>query len=255
MNSFLCLFVVANCGLPLCINAFYRKLRLDLNKNRHTKIFSSRFPLVLGLVVFFSFWGNVSVKAQQLSDSGVVQLYGVVMSADSLRPMTAASVIIDGKGRGTIANDEGIFSIVVEKGDHVRFSNIGYKDVTITIPQNLKSREYSVIQLMVEDTVYLPATIIKARPSPEEYARDFVNNPAPDDLYEIARQNNDAAKRRILMESLPLDGKEAYSALRRQQAAQAYYKGQIPPMNVLNPLAWADFIKAWKRGDFKRKSY
>jgi hypothetical protein len=24
-------------------------------------------------------------------------------------------------------------------------------------------------------------------------------------------------------------------------------------MNVLNPAAWADFINAWKRGDFKRK--
>jgi len=27
----------------------------------------------------------------------------------------------------------------------------------------------------------------------------------------------------------------------------------LAPMNILNPLAWADFIKAWKRGDFKKK--
>lgn len=196
----------------------------------------------------------MSVKAQ-INDSSIVQLYGVIMSADSLRPVTAASVIVQGKGRGTIANDGGVFSIVVEKGDRIRFSSIGYKDITITVPHNLKGKEYSVIQLMTEDTVYLPATIIKARPTAEEYARDFLNNPMPDDMYEIARQNNDAAKRRILMESLPMDGKEAFSALMRQQTAQAYYKGQMPPMNVLNPLAWAEFIKAWKRGDFKKKDY
>ncbi|MEN9975971.1 MAG: hypothetical protein RIR36_131, partial [Bacteroidota bacterium] len=23
--------------------------------------------------------------------------------------------------------------------------------------------------------------------------------------------------------------------------------------NILNPAAWADFIKSWKRGDYKRK--
>jgi len=25
------------------------------------------------------------------------------------------------------------------------------------------------------------------------------------------------------------------------------------PNNLLNPIAWAKFIKAWKRGDFKKK--
>ncbi|WP_447642272.1 MULTISPECIES: carboxypeptidase-like regulatory domain-containing protein [Chitinophagaceae] len=222
--------------------------------NRHIKtgIQIRPFSIALSLAFLFSCFANISLKAQN-TDSSVVQLYGVVMSADSLKPVTAASVIVQGKGRGTIANDAGVFSIVVEKGDKIRFSSIGYKDITITVPDNIKGKEYSVIQLMVEDTVYLPATIIKARPTPEEYARDFLNNSIPDDMYEIARQNNDAAKRRILMESLPLDGKEAFSALMRKQTAQAYYRGQMPPMNILNPLAWADFIKAWKRGDFKRK--
>lgn len=228
-----------------------------MSNNKKIKTRSScHFSIVLSFMAIFSCWASTSIKAQaQQHPDSIVQLYGVVMSADSLKPMTAASVIVQGKGRGTIANDAGVFSIVVEKGDKIRFSSVGYKDITITIPHNIKGKEYSVIQLMVEDTVYLPATIIKARPTPEEFARDFLSNPAPDDLYEIARQNNDAAKRRILMESLPMDGKEAFSALMRKQTAQAYYKGQMPPMNILNPLAWADFIKAWKRGDFKRKDY
>jgi len=29
--------------------------------------------------------------------------------------------------------------------------------------------------------------------------------------------------------------------------------GQVPPQNIFNPIAWAEFIQAWKRGDFKRK--
>ncbi len=32
-----------------------------------------------------------------------------------------------------------------------------------------------------------------------------------------------------------------------------YYAGQYPPNNLLNPIAWSNFIKAWKKGDLKKK--
>ena len=106
---------------------------------------------------------------------------------------------------------------------------------------------------MVTDTAYLPATIIKPRPSRAQFERDFVNTRVPDDQYEIARQNTDLAKRRILMMSLPSDGSEMVSNTLRQAANKTYYAGQTPPMNILNPFAWAEFIQAWKRGDFKSR--
>ena len=56
-----------------------------------------------------------------------------------------------------------------------------------------------MIQLMVEDTVYLPATIIKKRPTREEFERDFVNAKVPDDEQEIARQNLSEKNLRALM--------------------------------------------------------
>ena len=99
----------------------------------------------------------------------------------------------------------------------------------------------------------MPATIIKPRPTRSQFERDFVNTEVPADQYEIARQNNDEAKRRFLLATLPQDGREAVNTLFRQQAAKYYYQGQQPPMNILNPFAWAEFIKAWKRGDFKKK--
>ena len=37
------------------------------------------------------------------------------------------------------------------------------------------------------------------------------------------------------------------------QAVKYYYAGQVPPQNIFNPAAWGEFIKAWKRGDFKKK--
>lgn len=196
----------------------------------------------------------VAAKAQfeNFKDS-VVQLYGLVMTADSLKGLESVSVIIKGQNRGTITNNKGVFSIVVIKGDDVEFTSIGFKPKTIHIPENLEGNQHSVIQLMVNDTVYLAATIIKARPTRAQFERDFLNTQVPDDYIAVARKNNSEATRRLLVANLPTDGREASSNYLRQAANKAYYSGQAPPMNIFNPFAWAEFIKAWKRGDYKSK--
>ncbi|MFN8244435.1 MAG: carboxypeptidase-like regulatory domain-containing protein [Ferruginibacter sp.] len=194
-------------------------------------------------------------KAQfETMQDSVVQLYGIVMTADSLKGLESVSVMVKGQNRGTVTNAKGVFSIVVLKGDQVEFSSVGYKPKTVTIPKNLIGNQQSVIQLMVNDTIYLPATIIKARPTRAQFERDFVNTSVPDDQITIARKNNDAATRRFLMATLPSDGREASHQYLQQASRKAYYSGQLPPMNIFNPLAWAEFIKAWKRGDFKKKT-
>lgn len=195
-----------------------------------------------------------AVKAQfsQLKDS-VVQLYGVVMTADSLAGIPSVSVVVKGQNRGTFTNEEGVFSIVVMKGDQIEFTSIGYRAKLAEIPKNLEGNQYSLIQLMVTDTQYLPVTIIKPKPTREQFERDFVRIKIPDDALEIARQNNDASKRRLLMKILPSDGREAANTVLRQGAQKYYSAGQMPPQNIFNPFAWGEFIQAWKRGDFKNK--
>ena len=210
---------------------------------------------ILRYFILLPFFIPVAAKAQfeSFKDS-VVQLYGVVMTADSLKGIPAVSVVIKGQNRGTITNDRGIFSIVVLKGDQVEFSSIGYKSKVVDIPKDLKGNDHSIIQLMVNDTVFLPATIIKPRVSREQFESDFVNTKVPDDDIAIARSNNDVATRRVLMSSLPSDGREASNQYMRQRSNKLYYSGQVAPMNIFNPFAWSEFIKAWKRGDFKKKS-
>jgi len=161
--------------------------------------------------------------------------------------------MVKGQNRGTITNNDGVFSIVVLKGDYIEFTSIGYKPILAQIPRDLEGNYHSMIQLMVTDTVYLPATIIKPRPTRQQFERDFVNTVIPADEYEIARQNTEASKRRILAQTLPMDGTESVNYQLRSAAARSYYYGQAPPQNILNPFAWNEFIQAWKRGDFKRK--
>jgi hypothetical protein len=207
------------------------------------------------LIVVFTcvFVGKSQAQFETVKDS-VVQLFGIVMTADSLRGIEAVSVTIRGSNRGTITNSQGVFSIVALKGDIIDFTHVSYKPKTITVPRNLEGNQYSIVQLMVEDTFYLPATIIRPRPSPEQFARDFVNTTVPDDDIEIARKNNTDAKRKALMQSTPGDGTEATNLQMRNIATKATYQGQVPPMNIFNPAAWQEFIQAWKRGDYKKKN-
>jgi hypothetical protein len=210
---------------------------------------------ILLYLIIAAFLLPATAKAQfETARDSVVQLYGIIMTADSLEGIPAVSVTIRGQNRGTITNNQGVFSIVVLKGDEIEFSHVSYKPKTIAIPRNLEGTQYSIVQLMVADTVYLPATIIRPKPTAEQFARDFVNTKVPDDNIEIARRNTDATKRRILMESTPGDGGEATRIQVNKIANKAVYQGQVPPMNIFNPAAWAEFIQAWKRGDFKRKN-
>jgi CarboxypepD_reg-like domain len=206
------------------------------------------------LLSFIALGFAMGAKAQfEAMKDSVVQLYGVVMTADSLRGIPSVTVKLRNQNRGTYTNDQGVFSIVVMKGDVIDFTSIGYKAKAVTVPVDLKGNSFSVIQLMVTDTVYLPATIIKARPSREQFERDFVNTPVPDDKIEVARQNTLTAQSRILQQNLPRDGGESVNRSLRQAAQATYYTGQFRPQPIFSPAAWAEFINAWKRGDFKKK--
>jgi hypothetical protein len=220
----------------------------------HFRLFLMRMKrfLLIFVVLALSFPKGAFAQFETFKDS-VVQLYGVVMTADSLRGVPAVTVKVRNQNRGTYTNDQGVFSIVVLKGDVIDFTSIGYKAKAVSIPVNLDGNQYSIIQLLVVDTVYLPATIIKARPSREQFERDFVNTPVPADKIEIARKNTLTAQSRILLQSTPRDGGEASNMQLRNQARSTYYNGQLRPQSIFSPVAWAEFIQAWKRGDFKSK--
>lgn len=190
---------------------------------------------------------------EKLKDS-LVELYGVVMTADSLKAIPSVTVMVKGENRGTMTNEKGVFSIVASKGDKIIFTSVGYKPKEAEIPRDLEGNHFSLIQLMVTDTQYLAVTVIRPRPTKEQFERDFVAVNIPDDDIEVARKNTSESKRRVLARTLPRDGGENTNMFLRNNAQRYYYNGQAPPQNIFNPAAWGEFIKAWKRGDFKNKN-
>src|ERR1700712_996185 len=96
-------------------------------------------PGLIVLIALLPF--GAKAQFEKLKDS-VVQLYGVIMTADSLEGIPSVTVMIQGENRATVSNEQGVFSIVVMKGDKVEFSSVGYKPKVVDIPRNLEGNQY-----------------------------------------------------------------------------------------------------------------
>lgn len=189
----------------------------------------------------------------QVTDSTLVQFSGVVVTADSLKPIPFVNIFIKDSWRGTITDLYGFFSFVAHKNDDILFNALGYKAVRFTIPDTITSNRYSMIQIMRIDTLMMNETEIYPWPTYEQFKEAFVNTKIPDDDLERARKNIIEIEKRIMYDNVPMTGSMNFRNYIDKRVGQLYYAGQMPPNNLLNPFAWAQFIKAWKQGKFKIK--
>jgi hypothetical protein len=186
-------------------------------------------------------------------DSKLTQFSGVVVDGDSLKPLPYTSIVIRNSNRGTISDYFGYFSFVAQKGDTIDFMAIGFKTSTFIIPDTLTTNKYSLIQVMRSDTIFLQETVIYPWPTRDQFRDAFLRLEIPDDDLEKARKNLANAELGDQVKGLAMDGSMNYRNQMQQQYSKLYYAGQLPPNNLLNPIAWAKFIQAWKKGEFKRK--
>ncbi len=192
------------------------------------------------------------IKAQDLN-SNLVQFSGVVVSADSLKPIPFCDITIVNADRGTTSDINGYFSFVALKKDIIEFTAMGFSSTRFVIPDTITRNRYSLIQALTEDTILLAEALIYPWPSVEQFKQAFINVQIPDDDIEIARKNLEFEEMKDRAQAMPMDGAMNFRNMIDRQTSKLYYVGQLPPNNLLNPFAWAQFIKAWREGKFKRK--
>lgn len=193
-------------------------------------------------------------SSQEINEK-LVQFSGVVVTADSLNAVAFTHITVKNSKRGTVSDNFGYFSFVAHKTDTVLFSAMGYKTATFIIPDTITKQRYSLIQIMTSDTLTLPVAYIVPWPTYEEFKEAFLNLDIPDDDLEIARKNLNGDKIRMYADRMPMDGRMNYNNYIQNQTSKLYYFGQQQPISILDPFAWARFIKAWKEGKFKKKEY
>lgn len=226
------------------------------------RLLNISYKVLLRLFLLISFFGGISqVQAQKK----LVQVSGLVVTEDSTRTIPYATIEVAQNNRGTIANDEGFFSIPAYEGDTLIFSSMGFKKSKFLVVEQ-KPGKYTHIAALEGDTLLMAETIVFPWPSDyEEFKQAFLDLDESKELQQ-AKENLDWDKLVQINKRMAMDGNENQKIALQQQINSYYYAGgQQPftqfgnpgsatpiPANLLNPIAWGQLIKAIKRGDFKK---
>jgi hypothetical protein len=195
------------------------------------------------------------MAAGQTEEHEKVLFSGVIVENDSLKPISFANIIISNKNLGTISTIEGYFSFYAQEMDTIRFSALGFAPSTYIIPNKVDVERYSIIQVMSRDTLELAETIIYPWPANErDFKESFINDEIEEDEVVQAKKNLEISAIQQPKEVIFHEASGAYNFDddMKKVSYEMYYNGQTPPITVLDPIAWYRFIKAWRRGDFKK---
>jgi hypothetical protein len=106
---------------------------------------------------------------------------------------------------------------------------------------------------MQNDTILLTETAIYPWPNVEALEFAVINHRVPEDDYDRAMRNLAIEEMKERAANLSMDGAMNYRYQMQNVVDKSYYNGQFMPNQWLNPFAWAEFLKAWNEGKFKRK--
>jgi hypothetical protein len=208
------------------------------------------------ILLAFSFQAEGQRKRDQKQqlDENLVQFSGIVRDLEH-RPLPDVNIIILADKRGTTSDRRGMFSFVVRTNDTILFSHMGHKGTIHVIPDSIGGQQYPADIFMVSDTFHLAEVRIYPWKTYQEFKEAFLALDLPDDDEQRAYHNIALIKTQIKMNrdgSVP-SSNIAFREVMRQEYNQLYSAGQTPYYTIFDPMRWAKFFQALKRGDFKEE--
>ena len=182
----------------------------------------------------------------------LIQLSGVVVTEEAFE-LPYTTVYNKTLHKGLISDSYGFFSIVCNTGDTILFSRKGYSTSPFVVPDSLDENRYSIIHMLVRDTLEIPEIRVYPWPNKEAFAQHFVNmNPYEDDIRRAQRELSGESLA-FVAARLDADPSLAFGTMTKQQNTKIYTNGQLPQNNLLNPYAWSKLIKDWQDGKLSRQ--
>ena len=225
-----------------------------------------RALLVLFLGILLLFLAGNDVSGQRRSESrsdprieeksdpnnDLVEFSGYVRDLQH-NPLANVHIIILNERRGTTSDFRGMFSFVVRSNDTILFSHLGHKGTIHVIPDSLYGQQYPADIFMVSDTFHLAEVRVYPWKTYQEFKEAFLALDLPDDDEQRAYHNIALIKTQIKMNRYGATASPsiAFREVMQQEYNQLYTAGQSPYYTIFDPLRWAKFFQAVKRGDFK----
>ncbi len=200
--------------------------------------------VVFGIIIQFSI---ASSTLAQDGKKDIIQFSGVVATQDTATGIMGAHIYVPKGGRGTTTNYYGYFSFPVLEGDSVVISVVGFEKRSVIVPF-MDGDSFTTIIAMTEDTTFLPEIEILPFPTEEMFKEAVLayRLPNQNDLNNMD-SNLDPSVLAEIYRNMPMDGSMNHRYFTQQQAIYLH-DGYGPRYNpLLNPFAWANFIKSLKK--------
>lgn len=195
------------------------------------------FLLLLGVQLY----AQESASGKEGPKKKVMQFTGVVFTPDSTSVIPGVHVYVPKAGRGTTTNPYGFFSMPVVAGDSVVFSAVGFKKQHYIVQSYDGDVSLKVIVTLQEDIAFLNEVEVFPYPTEAMFKEAVL---ALGDEKQYNNMNNWLQSEYINQAYRNLPNSD-YQNYRYYQNQAAYY-GQGAPNNLINPFAWAKFIKNLK---------
>ena len=206
--------------------------------------------LLLAGLMWGMAWAPTAARAQ--GAQRIVEFTGIVTQGDSLFGVDGAAVYVPKVARGTITNQYGYFSLPVLAGDTVVVRALGFKTHLVVIPREYQKDGYSAIVRMEEDATILPEVRIFPYTTEKLFKEAFLALKLPERALTAPEKTLNEEVLRNIYRTMPASA--AANARQTFDLQQGYIqrRTQLPTIPLLDPFAWARFVKDVKSGALKR---
>lgn len=210
-----------------------------------------KYSLAIILLFFVS-----SVFAQDKTQQNkLVQFSGIVTDADSNIVVPYVTITnLSNKLQKYAANYQGFFSFVVNPGDTVMFSAVGFTSKTLVLPTTITDNKYTAMVQIKSEIVYLKTVRVNPWATVEEFNKDFLSLKVADDDMAIAKKNLSRQSINGMKLTLPRDAGEISNANYRYNFDRMMNVNMRQTNPLLNPFAWGRLMQEIFNGDKARSS-
>jgi hypothetical protein len=196
-----------------------------------------------------------SLNGQTNEKEQYVQLSGIITD-ESYKPVPGVAVVSKKLHKGSVSERTGIYSITTMPGDTVFFRALGFKRYHTIIPLTYEERHCKVDIALEIDTIQIEGITILPWSSYQDFIKDVTREKPVDPIIENMNENIASIYVAIANQANYMSSPEAaYHNATQQNFNSMSTRNQYPVNNLLNPFAWAKFIKGVKNGLFKNQQF
>lgn len=208
-----------------------------------------------GLTVILLFLFSVAYGQEIKKSNKLVQFSGIITDTDSNAVVPYVTLTnVSNQNQKFSANYQGYFSIIVNPGDTIVFTAVGFNAKILVLPEEIKEFKYTEMVKLKPETIYLRAVQIYPWATIEEFNKEFLSMKVADDDMAIAKRNLSPKSIQGMILTLPRSAAEINNSNYRYNFDRMVNVNMRQTNPLLNPFAWGRLMQQIFNGDKSREA-